>query len=78
MHENFVEIYVKCPLSVLEKRDVKGLYKKAKAGEIAQFTGVSDPYEEPLNPEIVVETHTETPKQSADKILDWLKQNGYL
>lgn len=78
MHENFVEVYVKCPLKVLEERDVKGLYKKARRGEVLQFTGVSDPYEEPLNPEIVVETDKEDPDLSAKKIADWLKQNGYL
>src|SRR5687768_16127026 len=55
----FVEAYIKCPLDVLIERDVKGLYKKAIAGEIKQFTGVSDPYEEPENAEIVIETNTE-------------------
>ncbi len=78
MHENFVEVYVKCPLEVVEKRDVKGLYKKARSGEIPQFTGVSDPYEEPLNPEIVVETDKESPEKSSDKILKWLMENNYL
>ena len=53
----FVEVFVKCPIDVLAKRDVKGLYKKALAGEIKEFTGVSDPYEEPHHPEIIVETH---------------------
>ena len=78
MHENFVEVYAKCPLEVLEKRDVKGLYKKARAGELKQFTGISDPYEEPLQPEIVVETDKETPEQSAEKIIKWLVENNYL
>ena len=78
MHENFIEIYAKCPLEVVEKRDVKGLYKKARAGEILQFTGVSDPYEEPIKPEVVVETSKETPEESADKILNWLVKNNYL
>ena len=78
MHENFVEVYAKCPLEVVEKRDVKGLYKKARAGEIPQFTGVSDPYEEPLNPEITVETSKETPEESTDKILQWLAENGFV
>ena len=78
MHKHFVEIYVKCPLEVLEKRDVKGLYQKAKAGEIKQFTGISDPYEEPLSPEIVVETDKETPEQSVNKVLKWLKENNYI
>ena len=78
MHENFVEVFAKCPLEVVEKRDVKGLYKKARAGEIPQFTGVSDPYEEPMNPEILVETHKGTPEESADKIIKWLKEHEYL
>jgi adenylylsulfate kinase len=78
MHENFVEVYVKCSLEVLEKRDVKGLYKKARLGEVKQFTGVSDPYEEPLNPEIVVETDKEAPDESTDKILNWLEQHNFL
>ena len=78
MHENFIEVYAKCPLPVLEKRDVKGLYKKARRGEITQFTGVSDPYEEPLAPEIIVETDKETPEQSSNKILVWLKENGFI
>ena len=78
MHENFIEIYAKCPLEVVEKRDVKGLYKKARAGEIPQFTGVSDPYEEPINPEIIVQTDKETPEESATKILKWLRENGFI
>ena len=78
MHENFIEVYAKCPLEVVEKRDVKGLYKKARAGEIPQFTGVSDPYEEPDNPEITVETSKETPQESTDKILKWLSENGFI
>lgn len=78
MHDNFVEVYAKCSLEVLEKRDIKGLYKKARAGEILQFTGISDPYEEPLNAEIVVETGKETPEESANKILSWLNKNNYI
>jgi len=76
--KNFVEVYVKCPLDVLVQRDVKGLYKKAIAGEIANFTGVSDPYEEPLNPEVLIESDKETPEQSADKIIVKLEELGYL
>jgi adenylylsulfate kinase len=72
----FVEAYVQCPLDVLVERDVKGLYKKAIAGEIKQFTGVSDPYEEPLNAEIVVETNTENPEQSAAHIIAKLEELG--
>ncbi len=78
MHDNFVEIYAKCPLEIVEKRDVKGLYKKARSGEIPQFTGISDPYEEPLNPELTVETDKEKPEDSANKILTWLKENKYI
>lgn len=78
MHENFIEIFAKCPIEVLEKRDVKGLYKKAKAGEVKQFTGISDPYEEPAEPEIIVETDKETPEESTNKILKWLKEHDYI
>jgi adenylyl-sulfate kinase len=65
---NFVEVFVECPIEVLAKRDVKGLYKKALAGEIAHFTGISDPYEPPLLPEVVVNSSMETPEQSVAKI----------
>jgi 3'-phosphoadenosine 5'-phosphosulfate synthase len=75
---NFVEVYVKCPLETLIARDVKGLYKKALAGEIKEFTGVSDPYEEPLHPEVVVETDRETVEESANKILARLQELGFL
>jgi adenylylsulfate kinase len=75
---DFIEVYVKCPLEILTQRDVKGLYKKALAGEIANFTGVSDPYEEPLHAEVVVETDRETIDQSVTKILDKLTALGYL
>ncbi|HOJ61117.1 MAG TPA: adenylyl-sulfate kinase [bacterium] len=75
---HFVEVFVKAPLEVCEERDVKGLYKKARAGEIKEFTGISDPYEEPLNPEVICETHRETPEQSAEKILSKLRELGYI
>jgi adenylylsulfate kinase len=75
---DFVEVYVKCPIDVLADRDVKGLYKKALAGELPNFTGVSDPYEEPLNPEVVVETDKETVDESAAKIIAKLEALGYL
>ncbi|NIO67596.1 MAG: adenylyl-sulfate kinase [Anaerolineae bacterium] len=75
---NFVEVYCKCPLEVLIQRDVKGLYKKALAGEISNFTGVSDPYEEPLNPEVVCETDKETVGESAAKVVDTLEEMGYI
>jgi adenylylsulfate kinase len=70
----FVEVFVKASLDALVARDVKGLYKKALAGEIKQFTGVSDPYEEPLNPELVVFTDHETVEESAAKILAGLEE----
>ncbi|MFQ3616803.1 MAG: adenylyl-sulfate kinase [Cyanobacteriota bacterium] len=75
---NFVEVYVNAPLSVCEERDVKGLYKKARAGEIKQFTGIDDPYEAPLNPEVECRTDQETLEESAAKVLNFLKQQGYL
>jgi adenylyl-sulfate kinase len=66
--ENFVEVFVDCPIDVLAERDVKGLYKKALAGEVAQFTGISDPYEPPLHPEIVIRSDREPPEVSADRV----------
>jgi len=74
----FVEVYVKCPLETVVNRDVKGLYKKALKGEIPAFTGISDPYEEPISPDIVVETNHEAPEVSAQHIWETLKQMGYL
>ncbi|HWB82760.1 MAG TPA: adenylyl-sulfate kinase [Bryobacteraceae bacterium] len=73
---NFVEVYVECPVSVLAERDVKGLYKKALAGEIGQFTGISDPYEPPLNPEVVVNSSQETPEESVERIWATLEHLG--
>src|SRR5712691_4735250 len=70
----FIEVFVKCPLAVLVERDVKGLYKKAAAGEIKGFTGVSDPYEEPLAPDVVVETDREPVEFSAAKIIRELER----
>jgi adenylylsulfate kinase len=67
--ENFVEVYVATPLEVCIQRDVKGMYKKALAGEMKQFTGVSDPYEPPVHAEIVTVTQKETPEDSANRIL---------
>jgi adenylyl-sulfate kinase len=76
--ERFVEVFAKCPISVLADRDVKGLYKKALAGEIKGFTGVDDPYEEPLNPEVTICTDSETPEESANRILAKLEDLGYI
>lgn len=75
---DFVEVYVKCPLAVCARRDVKGLYKKALAGEIQAFTGVSDPYEEPEQPDVVVDTSLESPVESAARIVRRLEEMGYL
>ena len=75
---DFVEIFAKCPLEVVAERDVKGLYKKAFAGEIANFTGVSDPYEEPENAEIVVETDKESIEESAQKIIRYLEEHKWI
>jgi adenylyl-sulfate kinase len=75
---DFVEVYVEAPIDVLAERDVKGLYKKALAGEIKNFTGVSDPYEAPLHPEVLVRSDLETEQESLQKILDALNAKGYL
>ncbi len=75
---HFVEVYVKCPLEVLISRDVKGLYKKALDGEIKNFTGISDPYEEPLSPEVTVDTSSETPGESIAKIIAKLEELAYI
>jgi len=75
---DFVEVYVECSLDELVKRDVKGLYAKALRGELPNFTGVSDPYEAPLNPEVTVHTDRETVDESVAKIVAHLEQAGYL
>jgi adenylylsulfate kinase len=75
---DFVEVYVNAPLNVCEERDVKGLYKKARAGEIKQFTGIDDPYEPPLYPEVECQTETETLEESTAKVLAALRDLGYL
>ncbi len=75
---DFVEVYAKCSIDALAERDVKGLYKKALAGEIKNFTGVSDPYEEPLSAEVVVETDRETVDESLTKVVAALEEGGYL
>jgi len=78
MDDRFVEVYVKASVEACEERDVKGLYAKARSGEIKEFTGVSDPYEEPENPEIVVETEKQSPEESAQQILAYLEENGFI
>jgi adenylylsulfate kinase len=76
--EDFVEVHVNAPLEVCAERDVKGLYKKAFAGEIEQFTGVSDPYEPPAAPELHIKTSEEEPHESAGRVLLKLEELGYL
>ncbi len=76
--DEFIEVYVKCPLDICEQRDPKGLYKKARAGEIKNFTGISDPYEEPDNPDIVLETHKLTVSECVNKIIDYIKGKGII
>jgi adenylylsulfate kinase len=75
---DFVEVFVNAPLSVCEERDVKGLYKKARAGEIKSFTGIDDPYEAPLNPELECRTDLEELDESVQKVMDKLTELGYL
>jgi len=74
----FIEVFVDAPLEVCEQRDPKGLYKKARAGEIKGFTGIDDPYEEPLEPEVVLQAAEKTPDILAAEIMDYLKTNGIL
>jgi adenylylsulfate kinase len=74
---DFVEIYVQVSVEAATQRDPKGLYKKALAGEIKNFTGVDDPYEAPERPEILIDTGTTTPDSAADTIIDYLKRQGY-
>jgi len=76
--ENFVEVFVDTPLDLCIKRDVKGMYKKALAGELKNFTGISDPYEPPLHPEIVILTQNETAEESAARILESLERMGFV
>ena len=74
----FIEVYVKVSLEAAEKRDPKGLYKKARAGQIKGFTGIDDPYEAPENAEIVIDTETMKPEQAAERILAYIAERGYL
>ena len=76
--DTFVEVYVEAPLAVVEERDTKGLYKKARAGEIKQFTGISDPYEAPENAEVVVHTGDQSIEESAQIVLDYLAGRGLI
>jgi len=74
-NDNFIEIYCKASLETCEKRDVKGLYKRARAGEIKNYTGIDSPYEAPVNPELIIDTGQETLDYSVSKILSYLKEN---
>lgn len=75
---DMLEVYVRCPLDELIHRDVKGLYRKALAGEVQHFTGVSDPYEEPEHPDVLIESDRETVEESVAKILDGLSERGFV
>jgi sulfate adenylyltransferase len=76
--DRFVEVYVNTPLEVCEQRDVKGLYARARRGEIKGFTGIDDPYEEPVSAEVVVNTVDKTPEENALTIVEYLKERGFL
>lgn len=76
--DNFIEVYAKCSIEELTRRDVKGLYEKALKGEIENFTGISDPYEEPLNPEVTIDSEHETEDESLTKLVAALEERGYL
>ena len=78
MTDHFIEIYVRAPLEVCEARDVKGLYAMARAGEIKGFTGIDDPYEEPVNPDIICDTDRESVEQSAEKVINALERRDFL
>ena len=78
MGDRFIEVYIEASVDACAERDVKGLYKKAFAGEIKEFTGVSDPYEEPLNAEITLKTEDEEPEESAAKLIAYLEERGLL
>ena len=76
--DRFVEIFVNTPLEVCEARDIKGLYAKARRGEIKGFTGIDDPYEEPVDPEITLNTVDTTPEELAREIIEHLKEQGFI
>ena len=74
----FVEVFVDTPLPVVEARDVKGWYARARAGEVTEFTGVDDPYEPPEAPELILQTTDTTPEANARKVVDYLEERGYI
>ncbi|MEY4544079.1 MAG: adenylyl-sulfate kinase [Pseudomonadota bacterium] len=75
---DFIEVHVRCPVAECERRDVKGMYARARAGQLQHFTGVDDPYEQPLRPELTVHTERETPAASASHVIALLERRGYL
>jgi adenylylsulfate kinase len=77
-HGDFIEIFCNCPLSICEQRDVKGLYKKARQGEVKDFTGISSVYEEPLNPELIINTGTLALSESVDQVIEFLNFRGII
>lgn len=76
--DEFIEVYVKCSLDECENRDPKGLYKKARSGEIPEFTGISSPYEEPVNPEITINSDSLSVEEGANQIIRYLKENKFI
>ena len=76
--DEFIEVFIDTPLNICENRDPKGLYKKARKGEIPNFTGISSPYEKPINPQIHIKTEQKNIKESRDQIIDYLKNKGYI
>jgi len=78
MGDRFIEVFVKASVEVCAERDAKGLYEKAFKGEIKEFTGVSDPYEIPENPELVIDTESQSPEQSAQQILVYLEEREFI
>lgn len=77
-HGEFIEIYCHCPIEICEQRDVKGLYKRARAGEIRDFTGISSPYEEPIKPELTIETGTRPIEKCVEEVINLLIDRGIL
>jgi sulfate adenylyltransferase len=76
--DHFIEVFVDTPLEVCEQRDAKGMYAKARRGEITGFTGIDDPYERPIDPEITLDTVAQTPEDNARRLLDYLIRRGFV
>ena len=77
-NDDFLEIFVNCPLEICEERDVKGLYNKARNGQIKEFTGISSPYEPPINPELIIDTSTQTLEESVESVIELLNSRGLI